>query len=462
MTIWNPDISQYDLPKYKALATAIDDAIVSGELKAGDKLPTHRRLADTLSVTVGTVTRAYAEAERKQLIESRVGSGTFVKTHSSGNDFELNHPSKDVIDLSFSFALVLNQTEELAEELKALSSDAKLLREILEYQTPGGILRHREAGMKWLEMTGVYSGNTDRIIITNGGQHGFHTATAALCQSGDTVISCGLTYPGFSVVTQQLGLRHIGIEWDSEGILPKALRLACSRFKPRVFYVNTRINNPTCEVMTEQRIDEIAEILREHQIWVIEDDVQGCLQNKSIPTFANRHPDITVYITSTSKALTGGLRIGYILPPPSIDRTIRHALKASCWMAAPMMAEITSRWIEKGLALSIIQTQQKAMKKRQQMVSRYLNQYHYNSAEHSYNVWLKLPENRNAQEFCQSLAAQNVLVKPSTAFAAGNFVPPQAVRFCLGGDTNRSDLEKALEIIKTELQQPGPEIDFCF
>lgn len=462
MTIWQPNLDKYKLPKYKALATAIGEAVTQGELKPGDKLPTHRKLADLLQVTVGTVTRAYAEAERKQLIESRVGSGTYVRGRSRSGEFEINHPDKDVIDLSFSFALVLNQTELLSEELKILSNDHKLLREILDYQTPGGIIHHREAGLKWLEMTGVYSGNTDRIIITNGGQHGFHTATTALCQSGDSVVSCGLSYPGFAVVNQQLGLRHIGLDWDDQGVLPQALRLACARFKPRVFYVNTRINNPTCEVMTERRIDEIAEIIREHQMWVIEDDVQGCLQDKSIPTFANRHPDITVYITSTSKALTGGLRIGYILPPPSIDRPIRHALKASCWMAAPMMAEIVSRWIDKGIALSIIETQQRIMRQRQALVSEYLKGHSYNSADHSYNVWLKLPENRQAQEFWQTLSSKNILVKPASAFVSGNFTPPQAVRFCVGGDTSDSDLKKALEIISTELKQPGPEIDFCF
>ncbi|GAB2189205.1 transcriptional regulator MdrR2 [Sessilibacter sp. MAH1] len=460
MTIWQPNLEKYSSPKYKALAQAIDDAIAKGELRPGEKLPTHRKLADLLGVTVGTVTRAYAEAERKHLIESKIGSGTFVRTTGSGTSFEISHAEQGVIDLGFSFALPLNQAELLSQELQLLSQDKKILQHILEYQPPGGMLHHREAGLQWLDITGIQSAEMERLIITNGGQHGFHSATAALCQAGDTALSCGLTYPGFSAVAQQLGLRHVGLEWDDQGVLPEAVKLACQRFKPRILYVNTRINNPTCEVMTEARIDSIAEILREHQVWVIEDDVQGCLQDKTLPTFTNRHPDISVFVTGTSKALTGGLRIGYLLAPQAVDRAIRSAVQASCWMAAPMMAEIVSRWITNGTAQNIINSQRDIMDKRQKLVGEFLKDSSFKAAEKGYNVWLPLPETRRAQEFTKSLANRKVLVKPSTAFAAGHFNAPQAIRFCTGGHTSLADLRTALEIISDELKQPGPELDF--
>ena len=83
MTIWTPDLSAFDGPLYLRLASAIEQAIVDGSLPAQTRLPTHRALADKLGVTVGTVTRAYSEAERRGLVAARVGHGTWVKGAST-------------------------------------------------------------------------------------------------------------------------------------------------------------------------------------------------------------------------------------------------------------------------------------------------------------------------------------------------------------------------------------------
>jgi len=62
MTIWIPDLSTTSGPRYMAIADALASDVRNGKLKAGERLPTHRDLAYRLGVTVGTITRAYAEA----------------------------------------------------------------------------------------------------------------------------------------------------------------------------------------------------------------------------------------------------------------------------------------------------------------------------------------------------------------------------------------------------------------
>ena len=79
MTIWTPDLAAFDGPLYLKLVKAIEQGIASGELPPQTRLPTHRALADRLGVTVGTVTRAYGEAERRGLLAARVGHGTWGK-----------------------------------------------------------------------------------------------------------------------------------------------------------------------------------------------------------------------------------------------------------------------------------------------------------------------------------------------------------------------------------------------
>ena len=79
MTIWQPDSARFTGPRYRAIAEALADDVRRGRLRPGDRLPTHRDLAWHLKVTVGTVSRAYAEAERRGLIAGEVGRGTFIR-----------------------------------------------------------------------------------------------------------------------------------------------------------------------------------------------------------------------------------------------------------------------------------------------------------------------------------------------------------------------------------------------
>ena len=76
MSIWKPNLNNYKAPLYKAIAESIRDAIENGELKPGDKLPTHRLMADELKVTIGTVARGYNLASSWGFVSGEVGRGT--------------------------------------------------------------------------------------------------------------------------------------------------------------------------------------------------------------------------------------------------------------------------------------------------------------------------------------------------------------------------------------------------
>ena len=79
MTIWPPDRTRLSRPAYRALAQALIQAIDAGEVKPGDRLPTHRDLAYQLGLSVQTVSRAYEELTRLDVISGEVGRGTFVR-----------------------------------------------------------------------------------------------------------------------------------------------------------------------------------------------------------------------------------------------------------------------------------------------------------------------------------------------------------------------------------------------
>ena len=171
--VWQPDLSHHSGPKYKALADAIEAAISTNELTSGERLPTHRALADKLGVTIGTVTRGYTEAERRRLVVARVGSGTYVlgKTWET-RDFSVppeKKPGNDVIDLTLSLTVPARREHLLAETLQSLANDPQSLSVMMDYHPETGLPRHREAMVRWLRNQGVEA-EADNIIITSGGQ----------------------------------------------------------------------------------------------------------------------------------------------------------------------------------------------------------------------------------------------------------------------------------------------------
>ena len=443
-------------PKYKALANRIEQALQDGDLKPGDRLPTHRNLAEELGVTVGTVTRAYAEAERRRLVEARVGSGTYVRGgQASPVDFQVNNSTVDTgIDLGFSKALELDQAEQLQLSLARLQ-DSPVLPHLLRYQSEFGLPHHREVGRQWLIDTGLGDFDADDLMVTLGGQHGFFVALLGLTQAGDGLACEGLTYPGLIAAANQQGLRLMPLQFDSEGMLPSALEAQCQRQPPRVIYLMTRQHNPTGGAMSSQRVDELALLCRRYQITVIEDDVLGCLGDPEKPAFSARHPDITVTVASLSKALCGGLHVGFMRGPERWIPALSAAFRATCWMAVPLTTEIACEWMTSGYGDRLIAAQKAEIDWRLQAVQAKFQAAGLVARCGGFNVWLELPPPWRAVNLVERAAEQHIRIKAAEVFAAGQYAAPQAIRLCIGGQVQRQTLLDAIDTLIELIDNPG-------
>ena len=95
---WSPKLGGEGAPAYIAILDSLRSDIASGQLLPGDRLPTHRRLAELLGVAVGTITRAYREAERQGATSasdvdwSRLLDSPGQESDLSINDIEIDVP----------------------------------------------------------------------------------------------------------------------------------------------------------------------------------------------------------------------------------------------------------------------------------------------------------------------------------------------------------------------------------
>jgi len=454
MTIWIPDISERSGPRYLAISDAIGDAIEAGELSPQEKLPTHRELAYQLGVTVGTITRAYKEAERQGHLVGEVGRGTFVRGGNlPENQFAVIHRQETgVIDMSLNFPPDCGRTAQFAQTLKNLSR-SNTLHSLLDYHPAAGTTHHRQAGAEWMS-TGDWKADPEEVLVTTGGQHAISSALMALTKPGDTLLCEEFTYPVTKVLAQELGLKLHGLAMDDKGLLPEALASACQTDSAKVLYCMPSFHNPTGIYMPEERRQEICDVAVRYGLTIIDDDVFGHLHPAPAPPLASMIPDNACYVVST-KNLAPGLRIGFLRVPKHILAAAETAIRTTCWMAPPFMAEVVTRWIEDGTADQLIKEQYTEANYRQKIAEAHLGRHGYRAPNHgAYHFWLPLPEPWREDRFLALARERGVALIGSDTFAAPRTPLAHAVRVCLGCTHDRSRVDQGLEIISQILDEP--------
>jgi len=466
MTIWISNLSKAlesgtgTGARYMQLATAIEEAINDAGLAPGDRLPTHRALADKLGVTVGTITRGYAEAERRGLVEARVGSGTFIRNAlaSADNFAILRHTPSELIEFSLNLPVPSDANKMFGEVLQELAGEVGQDLDFLSYQPEQGLPQQRQWAAQWLASFGL-NHPMEQITITCGGQHAIMLAMMASTRAGDTILSEGLTYPGMNAIAKQLSLKVIGLPMDEQGVIPEAMEEQCKLHTIRALYCTPTIQNPSNATMGLERRHAIIDIAKRYKLWLIEDEVSSNQMADKLPPLSALAPDRCLYINSHSKTVAAGLRVGYLATPPQLVDNVAAAIQAQCWFAPPITVEIAQRWMRRRDTEAWLAWQSEQLQQRRMLAERYLSEYlmigDCRTMAGSMSVWLNLPEPWRAVEFRERLHHKGVAVLAAESFAVGRFPAPQAVRISISAPPSLEQVEQGLRII-AELLESGP------
>ncbi|WAS89969.1 aminotransferase-like domain-containing protein [Nannocystis punicea] len=451
---WTPRLRRASGPLYAAIADAIAADITRGKLRAGERLPTHRELAEAVGASVGTVTRAYAEAERRGLVRGQVGSGTFVRDLTDPASYS---PMLDRsrIDLGPTAAPIVAGDLghcALAAALAGLAARADL-GALAGYQAHGGSEAQRAAGARWLATTGV-DADPDEITVCSGAQHATVLALAALASPAGVLVE-ELTYPGALAAAGWLRLPTHPVALDEHGLVPDALARACRDSGAKVLYCTPTHHNPTAAVMPKERRLAIVDICREHGVSIVENGALAPLVAAPPPPLAALAPERTYHLSSLSKATIPALRVGFLRAPAAARRALEVAAAATVWSGSPLLAEIAAQWITDGTAAAIRDARRAEAAARQQVAAARLGRWQVRSHPTAYFLWLELPPQRRALELVEQAHARDLLIGPSHVFAARPGNAPNAVRVSLGAARSRAELDRGLTILAELLDTPA-------
>ena len=454
MTKWTPFIEAEGTPLYLALADAIERDVYAGTLQPGTRLPTHRNLADDLSVNVSTITRGYLEAERRGLVASTVGRGTFVSvdatTPAAMVSFEPFSPG--LIEMGLATPMP-HLDPDLNIALKTISR-RKNPEMFLRYSDPRGLPEHREIGAQLVQMFGM-SATADDIIVTAGSQHALSTALSAMFKPGDRIATDALTYPGFKSLAASLGIRLCPVAMDKGGMLPESLDTVCRQREVKGLYLLPHVQNPTVCCLSHERKVALAAVAKKNALTVIEDDAYAFLYDGDLVPLSSMLPDQSIFIAGISKMIGAGLRVGFMCVPKHLREACAQSILNSMWMVPPLNVEIVTKWIADGDMVAARERKRAEARRRSVLVRQVLNCGTLHMSGTDFFCWWELPEPWCGRTFEAAARKAGVNVFSAEKFIVGDAEAPRALRVGLTGMEHISELEKGLGILREIAQNPA-------
>ncbi len=335
---------QSEVPLYKQIKEYLQQGILSGSLAADTRLPASRQLAQNLGVNRITVENAYAELEADGLVFSKLGSGTYVLapdpllslprndpdapwplwqrsvlaqdkvTRSKASDIKRNmvrHPHM----ISFASGIGdanLFPAEDIRKALQSVMRRDGIAA--LDYGERSGYGPLRESIAHILASQGVQT-LPENILITAGSQQALSLVSQLLLNPGDVILVESPTYSGALDLFHALGFNIVGIPVDAQGMQVEGLEKLLQQHHPKLIYTIPNFHNPTGTCLTTARRRQLLVLAERYNIPIIEDDFVGDLryEGHTQPALKALDPGgCVIYISTFSKMLMPGLRVGFI------------------------------------------------------------------------------------------------------------------------------------------------------
>jgi DNA-binding transcriptional MocR family regulator len=430
-----------DVPLYRQVAEQVRELIRAGILPAGERLPTVRQLAEELGLTRLTVQSAYAELQAQGLIESFVGRGTYVAARpevvrapvaqmpaeppapwlSQGLLTELVRMTEQPDLLSLAQAIPAPETyplKEFGKTLRAALADPAAL----SYGSVQGEAGLREQVGRALLDRGLAT-PPEHVLITSGAQQGIDLALRVLARPGDVILAEEPTYTGAIELATQRRQRLVGVPMNEDGLDLAALEAACRMYRPRLLYTIPTFHNPMGVTMSAERRAALLRVARAHDLMIVEDDVYGLLAYDGPappPLKAGDDDGRVFYVTSFSKTVMPGLRLGAVVAPPRYLPELVAAKQGSDLISSPLLQRALADYLRQGHLPAHLQRVRALYAERRDALlgalRRHLSECTWTAPRGGLSIWVTLPAGMGERDFYLEAVERGVGVARGQAF----------------------------------------------
>lgn len=464
-TIWTPRGSELaGAGKSARLAASIRNAVRTGELSAGTRLPAVRDLAWRLGVTAGTVARAYQLAARDGLIESHVGRGSFVCGPSATPVLQpmlttrivTGDTDRGAVDLRLLQPPEVGQVDAIRAALHRVAD--RLGPELLDYPALDGDRPCREAFLGWLTDRELGPVCVEDTALCIGGQHGMQTVLQLILRGPRPVfLTEALGYPGLRHAGALAGGEAVPVPLDEFGMIPEALAAAARDTGAQVVCLTPNAQNPTTARMDAERRARIVAVARRYGMQIVEDDCIATAPpaGPPMPNLRALGAERVWYVTSLSKTLSASLRAGLIVAPRGMGAAARLAVQHSCFGVPLPVAAVVEDLLQTGTLARLSAQIHTVVAQRVALAVRALDGCDVSWRPETPFLFMRLPAGWRATGFVRQAATEGVLIRAADEFALVRQTPdtqgsatPNAVRIALAGQIAPERLRAAMAVLR--------------
>jgi DNA-binding transcriptional MocR family regulator len=269
-----------------------------------------------------------------------------------------------------------------------------------------------------------------------------------------------LNYASLGSLVFGLNLKPVPLAMNETGLDLEDLERAAKTGESKILYLVPTLQNPTTLTMPREKRDAIVEIARRYNLTIVEDDIFRLLDDRvQPPTFYSLAPERTYHITSLSKTLAPGLRIGFVATPPGRAQFLRLRQRAAGARVTGLTAEVARYWLETDIAEHLMRRVIGEMGARRSIFREVFSKHAFKCEPGAPFGWLTLPGHWSPLRFASKALSQNVRIIPGPAFSFGPQARDHGVRICFGAPATGQDLREALVKIR-DLMGGDPEDDF--
>lgn len=488
------------VPVYMQISSQIREMILSGHMAPGSKLPPERKFAEELGVNRSTILNAYRELKSNGYADSRVGCGTTVvkgmrypdsspdildplpmpweQLFSESMSRSSDTTVRDLLKQASGRDMILFAAGASAQGLDSLEELLKVQQEVVReyghtvvsHMPTEGYYPLRESICGLMGVRGI-TAYPSEVMVLSGSQQGLDLAARIFFDPGDVVFVEEPTFFCASQVFKTIGARVIGIPTDNDGMRTDLLTSMIERFKPKLIYTIPDFQNPSGMVMSLERRRQLLSLAYKHQVAILEDDPYGRLryEGEDLPPLKalDRHGYV-IYLSTFSKLLFPGFRVGWITAPAAVLNRFTMLKQNTDLHTSSLTQLIFYRFINKGLLEGQIKRVIKENALRRDIMLDELERaavrgMYWNRPKGGLYLWCRIPDGISQTRLLAKASEYGVAFVPGNAFypngPTGNYIrlnytyPAPEV---IGEGINR--LAKAIRHISSESRK-DPEMD---
>lgn len=459
---WQPDKDQLKAPIYLSLANLLEADIRSGSLASGTKLPPQRELADYLNIHFTTVTRAYEECKKRNLIHGITGSGTFVSPQAVKpitNSMDTMHKHNALLGYSgaieMGFASSFEQTNSIVSENLPQLMPADVLTSNLGFSSPTGTLRHKEIARKWMSRLDIHV-SAEQVAFVSGSMNALTICFLSLFKSGDRIATDYYINNNVIELAKLLHIQLIPIRMDQEGMLPEDLDHACQQHGIKGVYLMPSCNNPTTIRIPFSRKLALSEVIKKHNLLVLEDDHYGVFAarytSEYVVPMRELLPEQTIYICTTTTPVCSAIRVAFLAFPFQYRDMIYGAICNINVKTSALDVEAICQLIESGVADQIVEAKA-GLSEQANAIFNEIFPDNLQGLPYSFFRWLEIPAGHRTDSIGWELLAQGVHVYHSRRFTCGKPEETSYLRIALSSAESPEQLREGLLKIRNYLSR---------